>query len=392
MTHTLRKVYVALFFGILLVLFGWSLRAIPDFQAPPDSSLIDGKWAKAFESHYDKEFPVKRLGTNVWAAVDYLLFGEGRPGVVVGRDDWLYSDEEFHPVANSESNIEDNWALIRGVQRELDRQGIKLVLAILPAKTRLYPEHLPDEQPSTSLKALYGQFRSNATDAGMTAPDLLSPLQQAKQDGAQVFLRTDTHWTPSGAEIVARQLGERIRGSQLLSEPPRLYVTENGSSREHQGDLVRFLPLDPLFSDLLPPPDQLQQRTTQPIAEAGDGGDALFGEAQVPVALVGTSYSANPSWNFVGALRQALQSDVVSYAEDGHGPILPMLKYLQTDAIKQTPPQVVIWEFPERYLPMANDLSGFDPAWLARLTDSTTEKPRLAGRSLAQPPSMQVSH
>ena len=37
------------------------------------------------------------------------------------------------------------------------------------------------------------------------------------------------------------------------------------------------------------------------------------------VGLVGTSYSANPNWNFVGALKEALHSDVVNYAEDGHG-------------------------------------------------------------------------
>jgi alginate O-acetyltransferase complex protein AlgJ len=66
----------------------------------------------------------------------------------------------------------------------------------------------------------------------------------------------------------------------------------------------------------------------------------------VPVALIGTSYSANPNWNFVGALQQALRSDVVNYAEDGHGPILPMLSYLQSDAFKNSPPQVLIWEFP----------------------------------------------
>lgn len=79
----------------------------------------------------------------------------------------------------------------------------------------------------------------------------------------------------------------------------------------------------------------------QPAAD-----DALFADNEVPVALVGTSYSANPNWNFVGALKEALRSDVVSYAEDGHGPVLPMLSYLKSDAFKNSPPQVLIWEFP----------------------------------------------
>jgi alginate O-acetyltransferase complex protein AlgJ len=122
-----------------------------------------------------------------------------------------------------------------------------------------------------------------------------------------------------------------------------------------------------LFSDLLPKPDQLQQRDTQPAQAETTGDDALFADSQVAVGLVGTSYSANPNWNFLGALNQALRSDVVNYAEDGHGPILPMLKYLQTDAFKNSAPQVLIWEFPERYLPAHNDLGEFDPQWIADL-------------------------
>ncbi|MNY75544.1 hypothetical protein D3C86_2148470 [compost metagenome] len=54
-----------------------------------------------------------------------------------------------------------------------------------------------------------------------------------------------------------------------------------------------------------------------------------------------------------------------------------MLKYLQSDELKNAAPQLVIWEFPERYLPMANDLSDFDPTWIAELKGSTSNQ-RLA--------------
>ncbi|MGE8477298.1 MAG: alginate O-acetyltransferase AlgX-related protein, partial [Pseudomonas shirazensis] len=60
------------------------------------------------------------------------------------------------------------------------------------------------------------------------------------------------------------------------------------------------------------------------------------------------------------------------------GPLLPMLKYLQSDAFKDAPPQVVVWEFPERYLPMKNDLSGFDPQWIAQLKNTRKSEENLA--------------
>ncbi|MDH4559005.1 hypothetical protein E8F11_28195 [Pseudomonas sp. BN417] len=69
---------------------------------------------------------------------------------------------------------------------------------------------------------------------------------------------------------------------------------------------------------------------------------------------------------------------LVAWSATLQRPLLPMLKYLQTDAFRDSPPQLVIWEFPERYLPMAPDLSQFDPAWIDQL-----EANGAAGRSLA---------
>jgi alginate O-acetyltransferase complex protein AlgJ len=375
MTRSLRILYIALFLGLLLALGIWSLTAFGNFNRTEQMTLLNGKWAKAVETHYDDEFPIKRLGTNLWAALDFKLFNEGRPGVILGKDQWLYTDEEFDPVANGAQVEAENFALIRGVRDQLKQHGVQLVMAIVPAKARLYPEHIGEQTPASLHADLYQQFHAQAQQAGIVAPDLLAPLQQAKQQG-QVFLRTDTHWTPMGAEVVAQNLSKAIAAQMPLSGEPQQYQTQAVKTEPYKGDLTTFLPLDPLFSNLLPKPDDLQQRATTVVnsstASNSDGGDAaLFADNTIPVALVGTSYSANPHWNFLGALQQSLNSDVVNYAEDGHGPILPMLKYLQTDAFKTSPPQVLIWEFPERYLPMKNDLSEFDPHWIADLKKSS---------------------
>jgi alginate O-acetyltransferase complex protein AlgJ len=51
---------------------------------------------------------------------------------------------------------------------------------------------------------------------------------------------------------------------------------------------------------------------------------------------------------------------------------------LQTDAFKNSPPQVLIWEFPERYLPAHNDLGEFDPQWIAELKKARDPQQNLA--------------
>ena len=377
MNRTLRITYSLSFLGLLTGLGAWSVGGLDSFTRTERMTLLDGKLAKAAETHYDEQFPIKRTGTNLWAALDFKVFNEGRPGVVLGREQWLFTDEEFKPAAGAEQLMQENLALIRGVRDTLQRHGIELVLAIVPAKARVYSEYLGKALPASLHNDLYNQFHAQARLAGVFAPELMAPLEQAKARG-QMFLRTDTHWTPMGAEVAAQALAEAVSRQNLLDSDPRQFITEAGGTSPYKGDLTHFLPLDPLFSNLLPSPDNLQQRSTRPATPEGESGDALFAATQIPVALVGTSYSANPHWNFLGALQQALRSDVANYAEDGHGPLLPMLKYLQSDAFKDNAPQVVVWEFPERYLPMKNDLSAFDPQWIAQLKNTRKTEENLA--------------
>lgn len=370
MNRTANIIYSLAF---ILLLLGLALSALPAafrFSPAQEITVLNGKLTHAFEKHYDKAFPLKAFGTNVWAALDYSLFGEGRPGVVVGRGDWLFTDEEFKP-ATQPRQAQDNWALIEAVQAELKRRDIQLVLLLLPAKARLYPEQLGSARPVATQNTLYPQAMQRMQQGSVAGPDLLPAWQQAKLQ-APVFLRTDTHWTPFGAEVAAQSLAAYLFAQGSLQPGAERFVTEPGKTLTHKGDLLSFLPLEPYFADLQPPSETLQQRQTSPAAEATESSaDALFAEQQPSLALVGTSYSANPKWNFVGALKQALGSDVLNYAEDGHGPLVPMLRLLQRDSEHTAGLRLVIWEFPERYLLQPSDLSEFDAAWLTRLRDAS---------------------
>lgn len=264
MTCSLRMFYIALFLLTLLVLGLWSMRSFFGFSTNADATVLNGRWTKAVETHYDDEFPIKRLGTNLWAALDFKLFNEGRPGVVLGRDQWLYSDEEFNPIVNEELNLQGNYALVEGVRQTLKAKGVKLVMAIVPAKVRLYPEHLGEVKPASIHANLYQDFHARVAADKILAPDLLKPLQQAKQNGQQVFLRTDTHWTPEGAEIAANTLAKTIADKFPLSGEPQRFVTTPAEKVTHKGDLRLFLPLDPLFENLMPAQEPLQNATPWP--------------------------------------------------------------------------------------------------------------------------------
>ena len=85
------------------------------------------------------------------------------------------------------------------------------------------------------------------------------------------------------------------------------------------------------------------------------GQDALFGDAALPVTLVGTSYSANKLWHFEGHLKTAMQADILNMADEGQGPFATMRAWLDSGNFKSNKPRLVIWEMPERYLLRSED-------------------------------------
>lgn len=328
-------------------------RALP-YHAPNNAALLDGGQARQFEAHFDAVFPAKTLGTNVWAAIQLLLFGEGRSGVVVGQDGWLYTQEEFRDYAGAQARIAEHVGQIEQVRDRLRARGTELVVALLPAKTRIYPEHLGPVQPARVHRELYARLQAELSLRDIAAPDLAEAFTRCKSEQA-VFLRTDTHWTPEGAACAARAIVQATGPDGV-----QRYDTEPEAPREHRGDLMQFLPLTPYFDALLPTPDLLVPQVTV----AADATD-LLADAPLPsTVLIGTSYSADPRWNFDGALRDALDADVLNLAESGRGPFAPMQAFLDQPPTP-TQPRRVVWEIPERYLPAAEPLRDPDRLQLA---------------------------
>jgi alginate O-acetyltransferase complex protein AlgJ len=343
-----------LFLSFVIVISVLAALNIRSFNAPADARIINGAFTKAFEAHFDETFPAKKLGVNLWAAVDYVLFREGRPGVVLGRQGWLYTDEEFKVVEGYERHIRENLALIGSVHRRLANEGISLVVTVVPAKARVYPEYLGGRAPSQAHEQLYSRLLNSLTQARIPTADLLTPLQQGKAREPTYF-RADTHWTPWGAKLAAARTAEVARNNGLTSDSAARYITSRETSRPYRGDLFNFLPLDPYFTRLLPPAEQIEVVKTTAAADAPHlqqtSTTELFGDESAPnIALVGTSYSANALWNFAGYLSESLGEEVANYARQGKGPFAPMLSYLRSDDFRRRPPRLVIWEIPERAL------------------------------------------
>lgn len=315
------------------------------------SGVIDGETTRNLDALYKNELPHRNASVGVVGNARYALLGAGRKGVVIGEDGWLFTDEEFKRI--KASDIEDAIVRIGKVRGKLEEMGIGLVVVPLPAKSDVYAEHLPAMMKTDYMAQAYRDFSAGLEKSGMTVVDTRSALIDAKT-GGDLFLPSDTHWTPAGAKVTAQAVHMTFEDAGIALSAAQI----SGAQEEPVnvwGDLTKFITSPDYAPEIGLKPENVPIFRTVATA-AADGADIFGGDSAVPVMLVGTSYSANENWCFADYLRQSLSVDVVNVAKEGLGPGVPMLDLVDGDVLSQTPPSVIVWEFPVRYL-------GTDTLW-----------------------------
>lgn len=300
---------------------------------PGWDGLLGGRTTAAIDSQLKSETPHRTLAIGLIGAARFALVGEGRDGVIAGHDRWLFTSEEARPSLPLGPALAE-FAAIR--DRLADR-GTRLVVLPLPAKIDIHADHADNPALSARMAQLYDTLLDGLAREGIPAIDARPALRQSG------FLQTDTHWSVDGAVAVARAVAE----SGLIRAGETPMQRHDGPEKEITGDLVSYV----TTSDIAPliglAPERLHPFTVSaPAPDAATGTTDIFGATETTLALVGTSYSANPDWSFPESLKLALDTDLINHAAEGHGPVIPMRDFLATDAA----PETLIWEFPVRYL------------------------------------------
>lgn len=320
----------------------------------PDSveALTAGYATAAITDNYNTAFIARDIGIDLYGTLSWALFREGRPGVLAGVDGWLFSKEEFQTDARSRERMEKALDFVGAAKQRIEAAGSRLLVVVVPTKADVYPEKLGryrlPQEPATRHAALMAGLAARGIEVVDPAPQMRREKSQADS-----FLHTDTHWTPFGANLTAQAIARQVASLDL--GPATTFVREDKPPVLHEGDLLRYIRVLPFARGSVPAPDKV----TPFEALRHNGGEDLFGEAVVPVALVGTSYSANALFSFEAALKIALSHDVLNVAKEGQGPFVPLRDYLSSEAFAATPPALVIWEIPERYVDDAYDPSVF---------------------------------
>lgn len=344
-----RRLFPALFIILFMmasfVMAGsYISEAYKKTESPNWDNLMYGTWAPAFEKSLNEIIPIFEPSRSFWGSTEYKLFHEGRKGVLVGKDGWLFTDEEFSCLPHAGKNLEQNLAYIAEIKKTLEAKNVRLAIVLIPSKARVYEDRLGTNIMPECRKSLYADILNSLGNNGIQAVGLLDVFGKSEAKDA-LFLKTDTHWTTEGAKLAAATTSSSVDTSSLTKKN---FASKEADGKTHSGDLLRYLPG---VQDETIKPDTLKAYTLeeQANAEGQDDAAALFGDDVPPMTLVGTSYSANPLWNFHGFLKEAFQADILNAADEGLGPFTVMDKYINGDALNNTPPALIIWEMPERY-------------------------------------------
>ncbi len=307
---------------------------------PRDADFLRGGLTATLDSIYRKSLPHREPAIGMIGALRYLTVGEGRKGVLAGQDGWLFTTEEVRPPTDDLDQSLDRIARIR---ERLEVAGARLVIVPVPGKLDVHRSKA-DPETAQGIATLYDAFL-----AGLRLRDVpVLDARSALRGGAEAelaFFPSDTHWTPGGAEDVAQALA----ASGLVPLGDTDFTISAGERIQFIGDLVSFVTTDDLAPMIGFTPETATPYTVSPLAD-GENLDIFGGTEAGATILIGTSYSANPTFSFSEALKLALRRDVLNLAEEGRGPAHPMLDYLASPDFRDAPPELVIWEFPVRYL------------------------------------------
>ncbi len=345
------EVWLAGALTILLMVFGvWqashALRnsALSDIPTTMED-IRSGVSSDKFSKHLDTHIPARQSLIAAANAGRYIVFQGAGDDVRLGRDEWLFSVEEIKYEAQSEAWMAHRLDTVARVARLLEQKGIRLVVALIPDKARVHEAQLASGIYPAWYSHRYGDALQSLRASGIHTVDALKILDFKVQQ-KPMFYSSDTHWNQVGADLVAQAVAQRVR--ELVPNLPEVqFKTESAAASEiRAGDLLRLIGLSNAPNWLRPNPDIERVQTTAPVTEKAQGG--LMDDASVAVVLVGTSYSRRA--NFHGALQQHLSAEVLNMAKDGGGFATAMKGYLKGEELASSPPQVVVWEVPERML------------------------------------------
>lgn len=186
----------------------------------------------------------------------------GKSMAVAGADDWLFLNNELRhlgvgpfwgenaaKVSKAKGKDADPIPAILDFKKQLDAQGIELILAPVPPKAVIYPDKISDAvkvpadgKAPARLDSAHQEFYKLLRDQGVNVLDLTDDfLANRMTDDGPMYCRQDTHWSGLACNHAAKRIAEMIRKMDWYGDVKRTEFKQEVVSATIAGDLWNSL-------------------------------------------------------------------------------------------------------------------------------------------------------
>lgn len=205
----------SVFFCVLLAFFTLSGFYFPDREMSENenrvlarmpqltlSGVLDGSFMKDFESYISDQFPFRDEAIYIKSFTERLWGKKQENGVYIGKDGFLfdsqtpYSKKKMTALAKKINALKEN------------NLRINTVFALVPNSSYIYKDKLPEQLVLPNQKNQIKDFYSRLDETIKTV-NTVTPLVTVKAT-AEVFYKTDHHWTTRGAYSVFLEAAKKL--------------------------------------------------------------------------------------------------------------------------------------------------------------------------------------
>lgn len=263
-----------------------------------------------------------------------------------GYDGWFFRDNDLRMDFSASP---ETIGYFKRLDEALKKKGISLVMLPLLSRAMMADKMINADDPWQEnydlaiAQSSYQDFVKTLQDAGIDTISL-APLFKTYQssDPYTYNFKHDIHWKPEGAELVSKEVAlylEKYPGYDGLAKAKT--VTHKGIEAGRSGTMMEEIQrlcngninAEPynIYSG-----ERVNEKTENALF--GDGG------GKVPVAMVGTSFSAVEEFNFANFLEENSSISVANFSIAGGEIFTALLSYLSSPFFHQNKPPILLWE------------------------------------------------
>lgn len=304
------------------------------------------EFPRSFESWFEDRFGLRSFLIGGYRQTRYELglWSVGNRKAISGLNDWHYlsGGDAIDTILDytgalrfSNDEIERLVTYFTEWNRWLVEQGIAFHVLIAPNKVSIYPEYLPSgvEAGPDGVRIEPLLERLADTDISFVYPR--DELRSSKSTESNLYFKLDTHWNSLGA---FRAYGAFFDATGLSEPYPRSEVRFDKKKRD-QGDLTRLLGISSDWQDF-----------DYDIRLSGGDWARLNGEWKFERGQTNRYAMSNAALGKALAFHDSFMGPLVPlFARHFRESVFVYEPHLSRETIQKEKPEVVIFEFAERF-------------------------------------------